>query len=67
MEANLVTWDRPLHKCVIQLTGISSVTVYRRREGNLRSHLVRDGATLYYIGVGKRKKTYDRDLETIVE
>jgi len=67
MEGKLVTWDRPLHKCVTQPTGTSSVTVYRRREGNLRSYLVRDDDTLYCIGVGKRKKTYDRDLDTIEE
>lgn len=65
MEENLVAWDRPLHKCVTLLVGLSSVTVYRRRAGDLRTYLVRDGATLYCIGVGKRKKTYDRDLETI--
>ncbi|ATW88295.1 hypothetical protein halTADL_1532 [Halohasta litchfieldiae] len=67
MEEKLVTWDRSLHKCVDQLRGFESVTVYRRRAGDLRSYLIRDGATLYCIGVGKRKKTYDRDLSTIQE
>lgn len=67
MEEDLVTWDRPLHKCVSNISGMGAVTVYRRREGDLRSYLVRDGDTLYCIGVGKRKKTYDRDFETIEE
>jgi hypothetical protein len=67
MGEKLSMWGRPLHKCASMISGISTVTVYRRREGDLRSYFVRDGDTLYCIGVGKRKKTYDRDLDTIAQ
>lgn len=64
MEKNIKTWGRELTDCVDMLSGTSE-TIYRRRQGDLRSYFVRDGDTLYCIGVGKRKTTYDRDLDQI--
>lgn len=65
LEEQLTTWGRPLTKCVNMLTTSGGETVYRRRQGDLRGYFVRRGSTLYCIGVGKRKTTYDRDLDTI--
>jgi hypothetical protein len=65
LEDHLVTWDRDLADCVTMLSGLS-VTVYRRRQGDVRSYFVRVDDTLYCIGVGKRDTTYDRDLDQIV-
>lgn len=67
LEENLVVWERPLTKCVKILNTQSGETIYRRREGHLRSFLIREGTTLYCIGVGKRGTTYDRDLDDVVE
>ena len=60
-------WGRQLTKCVKILSNTGDETVYRRREGDLRSYFIRDGDTLYCIGIGKRKKTFDRDLTRVVE
>jgi mRNA-degrading endonuclease RelE of RelBE toxin-antitoxin system len=65
LEEDLTVWDRQLTQCVTILTTPSSETVYRRRVGDLRGYYIREGSTLYCIGVGKRKTTYDRDLDTI--
>lgn len=66
-EEQLVLWDRPLTKCVEILSTAGTETIYRRRVGDLRTYFLRDGATLYCIGVGKRKTTYDRDIDTILD
>jgi hypothetical protein len=39
----------------------------RRRAGDLRGYHIREGDTLYCIGMGKRKTTYDRGLDTVGE
>jgi len=62
LEAHLTVWDRDLNRCVDILSGTGTVTIYRRRAGDLRSFFVREDDTLYCIGVGKRRSTYDRDL-----
>jgi hypothetical protein len=67
LAEQLTTWGRPLTKCVSILTTPDAETVYRRRAGNLRGYYIREGDTLYCIGVGKRKTTYDRDLDTVRE
>lgn len=66
LEEDLVQWGRPLMKCVGHLEVNSPKTVYKRRDGDLRCYYIRRGDTLYCIGVGKRKKTYDRDLQRMV-
>lgn len=65
LEDHLVTWDRDLLRCVDIVTTRGEVTVYRRRVGDLRSFFVRQGSTLYCIGVGKRRTVYDRTLDTL--
>ena len=67
LEEHLTVWGRQLTKCVKILSNTGDETVYRRREGDLRSYFIRDGDTLYCIGIGKRKKTFDRDLTRVVE
>lgn len=67
LEEHLVTWDRPLIKCVRVIQRGGPHTVYRRRIGDVRAYYVRQESALYCIGVGKRKNTYDRDLDTIEE
>lgn len=67
LKEDLVTWGRPLTKCVKILKGTGDVTIYRRRVGDSRVYFIRDGNVLRCIGVGKRKNTYDRDLDTIVD
>ena len=67
LEEHLTVWDRRLTECVKILSNTGNETVYRRREGDLRSYFIRDGDTLYCIGIGKRKKTFDRDLTRVVE
>jgi mRNA-degrading endonuclease RelE of RelBE toxin-antitoxin system len=67
LEDQLVTWERPLRKCVKMLTTAGDHTIYRRRQGDARSYLIRDGNTLYCIGIGKRDTTYERDLDQIAE
>lgn len=66
LEKQLTTWDRELTRCVDVLSGTGDETIYRRREGDLRSYFVRSTDTLYCIGVGKRKTTYERDLTQVV-
>jgi hypothetical protein len=65
LAEHLTVWDRDLNRCVDILSGTSDVTIYRRRAGDLRSFFVRTDDTLYCIGVGKRRSTYDRDLGAI--
>jgi len=67
LEADLTTWNRPLTKCFSILSNTGSETIYRRRVGDLRSYFVRRKETMYCIGVGKRKNTYERDLDRIIE
>lgn len=67
IEEDLTLWDRDLLKCVSIVKEIDSVTVYRSKPGDLRSYFIREGTTLYCIGVGKRRTTYDRDLGTMEE
>ena len=67
LEEHLTVWGRRLTKCVKILSDTGNETIYRRREGDLRSYFIRAGDTLYCIGIGKRKKTFDRDLTQIVE
>ena len=67
LEEHLTVWGRRLTKCVKILSDTGSETIYRRREGDLRSYFIRKGNTLFCIGIGKRKKTFDRDLTQIVE
>lgn len=67
LEEDLVTWERPLRRVLRQIEHPGTTTVYRRREGDLRLYFVRQESTLYCIGVGKRKTTYDRDLDTVVD
>jgi len=67
LEEHLTVWGRRLSRCVKILSDTGNETIYRRREGHLRSYFIRAGDTLYCIGIGKRKKTYDRDLARIVE
>jgi len=65
VEEDLVIWDRPIHKVMSQVEHQGDKTVYRHRESDLRLYFIRKGNTMYCIGVGKRKKTYDRDLDQI--
>jgi len=67
LREHLTVWDRDLTKCVSILTTDGQETIYRRRAGDLRSYCIRRGSTLWVIGVGKRRKTYDRDLDTIID
>lgn len=66
LEDHLTVWNRDLTKCVGILEGTGGETIYKRRTGDLRSYLIREEDTLYCIGVGKRKKTYDRDLGKMI-
>ena len=66
LEDQLTVWNRSLPKCVSVLTGTGNQTIYRSRHGDLRCYYVRNGVTLYCIGIGKRKNTYDRDLDQII-
>ncbi len=66
LERQLTEWDRQLTDAVNTLTGTAE-TIYYRRQGEFRMYFVRRGSTLYCIAVGKRKKTYDRDLSTVIE
>lgn len=61
----LVTWERPIGKVLTQIEHAGEKTVYRYRKGDIRLFFIRKGATMYCIGVGKRKTTYDRDLTQI--
>jgi mRNA-degrading endonuclease RelE of RelBE toxin-antitoxin system len=63
VKEDLVTWDRPIHKVMEQVEHQGNNTVYRYRKSDLRLYFIRKADTMYCIGVGKRKKTYDRDLE----
>jgi mRNA-degrading endonuclease RelE of RelBE toxin-antitoxin system len=63
VEEDLVTWGRPIRKVMKQVEHQGNKTVYRYRKGDLRLYFIRKGDTMYCIGIGKRKKTYDRDLE----
>lgn len=65
LEEDIVTWGRPLDRCFDILTDTGDVTVYRRRNGDLRSFFVRVGDSLLCIGVGKRDTVYERDGDTI--
>lgn len=65
VEEDLVTWDRPIFKVLETVTHQGERTVYRYRDDPLRLYFIRKGNTMYCIGVGKRKKTYDRDLNQI--
>lgn len=67
IEKDLSVWDRDLMKCVSHVKEIDAETVYRSKPGDLRSYFIREGNTLYCIGVGKRRVTYDRDLGPIEE
>lgn len=67
LEEHLTTWNRSLTNCVEILSNTESETIYRQRSGDLRSYFVRRGNTLYCVGVGKRKTTYDRDLTRVIE
>lgn len=66
LQKHLAVWNRQLTKCVEILSDTGDETIYRRREGGLRSFFVRRGDTLYCIGVGKRRTAYERDLTQIV-
>lgn len=63
LEKDLVTWNRPIQKCLKKLQTSGSETVYGRRIGNFRAFYIRRGSTMYCIGVGKRKNTYQQDLD----
>jgi len=65
VEEDLVTWDRPIFKILETVNHQEEKTVYRYRDDPLRLYFIRKGDTMYCIGVGKRKKTYDRDLDQI--
>jgi hypothetical protein len=65
LEKDIVTWGRPLNKCFDILSDTGAVTVYRRRNGDLRSFFVRVDDALLCIGVGKRDTVYERDGDTI--
>lgn len=67
IREDLVTWDRPITKCLKMLGNTGSETIYRSRDGDLRSYYVRRGGTMYCIGAGKRRNTYKRDLSRMVE
>ncbi|QLG30044.1 hypothetical protein HUG10_20800 (plasmid) [Halorarum halophilum] len=67
LREQLTTWNRYLNQSLGTLTTDGPHTVYRRRVGDLRSYFVRDGDTLWCIGVGERKNTYDRDLDKIIK
>jgi hypothetical protein len=66
LERQLTTWDRDLTKCC-EILEDTPITIYRRRQGDIRHFYVRDGDTLHFIGVRKRNTVYDRHLDTIVE
>jgi mRNA-degrading endonuclease RelE of RelBE toxin-antitoxin system len=67
LREQLVTWDRDLTQAVNILQETGEETIYRRRAGDLRGYFIREGDTLYCIGVGKRRSTYDRDLGTVID
>lgn len=67
LETDLVTWNRPIHAVLQHIEHPGSRTVYRHREGDLRLYFIRDEATMYCIGVGKRKNTYERDIGQVGE
>ncbi|WP_135853416.1 hypothetical protein [Halorussus salinus] len=67
IREDLVTWNRPITKCLKILENTGSETIYRSRDGDLRSYYVRRGGTMYCIGAGKRRNTYERDLPRMVE
>jgi hypothetical protein len=64
---HLTNWDRAVHNTLDQITHASDKTVYKQRKGPLRIFYIREGSTMYCIGVGKRGVVYDRDLSQIVE
>ena len=64
LREQLLTWDRDPRDCTERLTGRSE-TVYRRRQGGFRIYFARQGSVLYCVGVGRRRTTYDRDLDRI--
>ncbi|RLM32675.1 hypothetical protein DVK01_20605 [Haloarcula sp. Atlit-120R] len=61
LEEHLVQWGRDITDCTTILNNTTQ-TIYRRRQGNFRIFFVRDGDILYCIGVGLRKRTYQRDI-----
>ncbi|ACV47821.1 MULTISPECIES: hypothetical protein [Halomicrobium] len=63
VEKDLVTWGRPILKVLTIVEHTGDKTVYRYRDDPLRLFFIRKGETMYCIGVGKRKTTYDRDLD----
>ncbi|MDY6775352.1 MAG: hypothetical protein SV253_04645 [Halobacteria archaeon] len=65
LEDQLTVWSRSLPNAVDILNDVAGKTVYRRRQGGFRSYLIRQGDTLYCIGIGKRDTTYERDLKQI--
>lgn len=67
IREDLVTWNRPITKCLKILENTGSETIYRSRDGDLRSYYTRRDGTMYCIGAGKRRNTYKRDLSKIIE
>jgi hypothetical protein len=65
VEEDLVTWGRPVLRVLEIVEHTGDKTVYRYRDDPLRLFFIRKGDTMYCIGVGKRKTTYDRDLSQI--
>lgn len=67
LREQLTVWDRQLSKAVDILQGTGGETIYRRRQGEFRTFYLREGDTLYCIGVARRPKAYDRGLATLIE
>jgi mRNA-degrading endonuclease RelE of RelBE toxin-antitoxin system len=62
VEEKIETWNRDFHQIMSPLKATGTETIYRYRIRDFRAYYVRRDDTLYCIGVGPRKKTYDRDM-----
>jgi hypothetical protein len=59
LEEHLTVWGRRLTRCVQILSDTGNETIYRRREGDLRSYFIRAGirCTVLESGSGRRRMT----------
>lgn len=67
LREHLTVWDRQLTKTVDILDQTGSQTIYKLRQGDFRTFYLREGATLYCIGVARRPRAYDRGLDSLIE
>lgn len=66
LRDQLTLWDRQLTKAVDILEGTGSETIYYRRQGDFRTFFIRQGDTLYGIGVARRPSAYNRGIGTLL-